>query len=60
MNQYFNPKWNGDKSLRPDDDEKVLLQEFYYKLSEKDKNDLGFSKEFDNNTRKSLDIPDDW
>lgn len=60
MNQYFNPKWQGDKSLVPNDEEKVLLQEFYYKLSQKDKNDLNFTQEFDDSIREKLDIPEDW
>ncbi len=47
MNQYFNPKWDGDKSLKPDLQQLEKFEIFYENLTARDKRDLGFTEEFE-------------
>ncbi len=56
MNQYFNPKWDGDKSLQPDAEQIVKFKIFYNNLSNRDKRDLGFTEDFDKDLRRKLAI----
>ena len=56
MNQYFNPKWDGDMSLKPDEEQVEKFKIFYENLTNRDKRDLGFTEEFDQSLRKKLGI----
>ncbi len=56
MNQYFNPKWDGDKSLKPDDEQLEKFRIFYGNLTKRDKRDLGFTEEFEKDLCQKLGI----
>ena len=56
MNQYFNPKWDGDKSLKPDAEQIERFGIFYENLTKRDKRDLGFTEEFEKDLCQKLGI----
>ncbi len=59
LNQYFNPKWDGDTSLKATPEQLEKFKNFYNSLSIRDKRDLGFTQEFEQALCKKLGIKDE-